>query len=62
MNENELDRLYGGNPLIKSTLDQPVTSQEAIAQQRRLDQSQGIENPYLGMSFSELKALGHGLR
>ena len=42
--------------------NQPVTSQEAIAQQRRLDQSQGIENPYLGMSFSELKALGHGLR
>ena len=42
--------------------NQPVTSQEAIAQQRRLDQSQGIENPYLGLSFSELKALGHGLR
>jgi hypothetical protein len=39
-----------------------VTSEEAIQQQRRLNQSLGINNPYLGMSFSELKALGHGLR
>ena len=39
-----------------------VTSEEAIQQQRRLNQSLGINNPYLGMSFSELKALGHRLR
>ena len=39
-----------------------VTSEERIKSQQRLNQSLGINNPYLGMSFSELKALGHGLR
>lgn len=39
-----------------------VTPSEAIEQQRRLDASQGINNPFLGMSWSELKKLGHGFR
>lgn len=39
-----------------------VTSAEAIEQQRNLDASQGIKNPYLGMSWSDLKKLGHGFR
>lgn len=46
----------------KTQWNQPVTPQEAVEQQRRLDESVGISNPYLGMSFSELKNLGHGLR
>lgn len=48
--------------LSKPLWNRPVTPQEAIAQQKRLDESQGINNPYLGMSFDELKVLGHGLR
>ncbi len=39
-----------------------VTPSEAIEQQRRLDASQGINNPFLGMSWNELKKLGHGFR
>lgn len=39
-----------------------VTASEAIEQQRRLDASQGINNPFLGMSWNELKKLGHGFR
>ena len=35
---------------------------EAVEQQKKLDKSVGIKNPYLGMSFKELKALGRGLR
>jgi len=46
----------------KPLWNRSVTIEEAIAQQQRLDESVGIKNPYLGMSFSELKALGHGLR
>ena len=42
--------------------NRPVDSATRIQTQKRLNQSLGIENPYLGMSFSELKALGHGLR
>ena len=48
--------------LSKKQWNLPVTSTEAVEQQRRLDESVGIRNPYLGMSFKELKALGHGLR
>ena len=64
MNSNEqqeLERLFGSHPCIKATLE-PVDSATRIQTQRKLNQSLGIENPYLGMSFSELKALGHGLR
>lgn len=32
-----------------------VTVEYAIAQQKRLDTAAGRENPYLGMSFNELK-------
>lgn len=39
-----------------------ATSQERIQSQRMLDSSLGIKNPYLGMSFSELKNLEHGDR
>ena len=46
----------------KPRWNRPVTLEEVIQRQRKLDQSLGIENRYLGMSFSELKALGHGLR
>lgn len=46
----------------KTQWNQPVTSQEAVEQQKRLDASVGINNPYLGMSFSELRNLGRGLR
>ena len=46
----------------KPRWNRSVTLEEVIQRQRKLNQSLGIENPYLGMSFSELKALGHGLR
>ncbi len=46
----------------KPRWNSPVTLEEVIQRQRKLNQSLGIENPYLGMSFSDLKALGHGLR
>ena len=39
-----------------------VSSAQAVEQQRRLDESLGIKNPYLGMSWNELKSLGHGFR
>lgn len=39
-----------------------VDSQIRLQQQMMLNRSLGINNPYLGMSFSELKALEHGLR
>lgn len=39
-----------------------VTPEEAIEQQKMLDASQGISNPFLGMSWTELKALGHGFQ
>ncbi|MBP5422285.1 MAG: hypothetical protein J6Y78_07590 [Paludibacteraceae bacterium] len=48
--------------LSKAQWNQPVTSKEAVEQQKKLDKSVGIKNPYLGMSFKELKALGRGLR
>ena len=46
----------------KPRWNRPITLEEVIQRQRKLNQSLGIENPYLGMSFSNLKALGHGLR
>jgi len=46
----------------KPRWNRSVTLEEVIQRQRKLNQSLGIENPYLGMSFSDLKALGHGLR
>lgn len=46
----------------KPRWNRSVTLEEVIQRQRKLNQSLGIENPYLGMSFSNLKALGHGLR
>ncbi|MGM9690654.1 MAG: hypothetical protein ACI3ZJ_07520 [Bacteroidaceae bacterium] len=46
----------------KPRWNRSVTLEEVIQRQRKLNQSLGIKNPYLGMSFSELKALGHGLR
>ena len=46
----------------KPRWNRSVTLEEVIQRQRKLNQSLGIENPYLGMSFSELKALGHGMR
>ena len=46
----------------KPRWNKSVTLEEVIQRQRKLNQSLGIENPYLGMSFSDLKALGHGLR
>ncbi len=46
----------------KPRWNRSVTLEEVIQRQRKLSQSLGIENPYLGMSFSNLKALGHGLR
>ena len=48
--------------LSKPRWNRHVTSQERIQSQRMLNQSLGINNPYLGMSFSELKNLEHGLR
>ena len=39
-----------------------VTSAEAIEQQRKLDASQRLNNPFLGMSWNNLKRLGHGFR
>ena len=46
----------------KPRWNRSVTLEEVIQRQRKLNQSLGIENAYLCMSFSNLKALGHGLR
>ena len=35
----------------------PVTAEEAIAQQKRLNESRGIVDPYLGLSAEELKKM-----
>ncbi len=48
--------------LSKPQWNRPVTLQKAVEQQKRLDESLGIKNPYLGMSFSDLKKLGRTLR
>lgn len=46
----------------KPSWNRQVSSEEMIRQQRMLNESLGTENPYLGMSWQELKSLGHGLR
>ena len=58
-NRNDyLEAIHASNP----RWNRSVTLEEVIQRQRKLNQSLGIENAYLGMSFSNLKALGHGLR
>ena len=58
-NRNDyLEAIHASNP----RWNRSVTLEEVIQRQRKLNQSLGIENPYLGMSFINLKALGHGLR
>lgn len=63
-NENrQLEQLFGGNKRIKATLEQACGfSNKTSATDDAQGRSLGINNPYLGMSFSELKALEHGLR
>lgn len=56
--ENYLETLRESKPFWNKR----VTPEEAIEQQRMLDASQGISNPFLGMSWTELKKLGHGFR
>ena len=38
-------------------MQKPYTREEALEQQRRLDKAAGRSNPYLGLSFNELKKM-----
>ena len=62
MNSKNRNDYLEASHASKPRWNRSVTLEEVIQRQRKLNQSLGIENPYLGMSFSELKALGHGLR
>ena len=58
MNSNNWNDYLEAIRISKPRWNRRVTSTERIKSQQRLNQSLGINNPYLGMSFRELKALG----
>ena len=62
MNNNELDRLYGGNSFIKSTMEPASNLERGCGTAEETGQVCWDKESLLGMSFKELKALGRGLR
>ena len=49
-----------GCDAITTLYDAAHTREEVMEQQRRLDKAAGRNNPYLGLSFSELKKIRKG--
>ncbi len=49
-----------GIEYIKQYQKQPLTVEEILAWQKKIDKEAGISNPFCGMSFNQLKEMERG--